>query len=455
MPASRSQQEDAGARLLPVLFWAGVGLAPLAALLLVLGPDGAARFAGALAVVAVVLIGLSIGLRQDVRGVREELAEILYDEIEVLRGDLRQDLTVAARAIHRQLGEKVQTLHETVDALRVQVEAPRYDRAETHQQGAGHAGPHPHVPVPGRPTGHASVGHPSGRADVGHGGHPYVGTAGVPPVMGGGVVRHTETVQVTTRHTIVDPAVDGTGVHGTVYGGTMYGRAADPGVGRHAGDWREPEPEPWTDQRPRDRHGGQRGPEPQLDDSREARRSWRYERDDDDPGDAPPGERWSGIRAGDRWASVRADDRGRELRMGERRAALHADESGTELRIEDRWASVRRDEPRRWDDEPRRWDAPERWSDDRWQDEPGDSGRWDERAGPAALPPGGGDSDWAHGWDVDRASTPGGRAGRRRYRDDDDDADDGYGWQSEWREPQPVRVRQRRGDYEASDDRWR
>ena len=441
MPAPRSQPEDAGARLLPILFWAGVGLAPLAVLLLVFGPDGAVRFGGALGVVAVVLIGLSIGLRRDVRGVREDLAEILYDEIEVLRGDLRQDLTVAARAIHRQLGEKLQTLHETVDALREQVEAPRYERAEPHQQGTAHTGTHPYVPVPGRPSGHASVGHPSGRAEVAHGGHPHVGTAGVPPVLGGGVVRHTETVQVTTRHTIVDPAVDGPGVRGTVYGGTMYGRAADPGVGRHAGDWGEPDPEPWTDQRSRDRHGGQRGTEPWLDDPREARRSSRYERDDE-PDDAP-GERWSGIRAGDRWASVHADDRGRELRMGERRAALHADESGTELRIEDRWASVRRDEPRRWD-------ASQRWSDDRWQDEPADGGRWDERAGPPALPPGGGDSDWAHGWDADRAS--GGRAGRRRYRDD---ADDGYGGQSEWRDPQPVRVRQRRGDYEPPDDRWR
>src|SRR5690606_31974756 len=268
-----------------------------------------------LAVFAVVLIGLSIGLRRDAKDVREELADILYEEIEVLRGDLRQDVTVAARAIHRQSGERLQALHETVEGLRQtvemlrgQVETPRYEHVEAQSQGIGHTGAHRYVsaPVPARPAGHAPVGQPHGRAEVGQG-HPQVGTAGTPPVMGGGVVRHTETVQVTTRHTIVDPALDGTGVHGTVYSGTTYGHAADPGAGRPGGDWGEPDGESWTDQRLRERYDSPGASEPWLDDPRESRRSRHYERDDDDLGDGPPaggGQRSRVAPPDERWAAV-------------------------------------------------------------------------------------------------------------------------------------------------------
>lgn len=256
------------------------------------------------------------------------------------------------------------------------------------------------------------------------------------------MVRHTETVQVTTRHTYVDPHADAQGNQGTVYGGTTYGRTAEPGAGRAGGDWEEPAGESWTEQRLRERLSAARAADPRAGEPREGRRSRHYERDDDPGSD----ERWSGMRAGDRWAAVRSDERGRELRMGERRAALHSDESGTELRIEDRWASVRRDEPRRWGSE-------ERWSEDRWGPEVEDTGRWGERHGQAALPASGAEPSWSQDWEADRGSASGGRAGRRRYRDEEDD--DGYGWQSEVPDPQPVRVRQRRADHDSLDDRWR
>jgi hypothetical protein len=218
------------------------------------------------------------------------------------------------------------------------------------------------------------------------------------------MVRHTETVQVTTRHTIVDPhADDGPRVGGgTVYGapGFERGRPETPdfiarpevaprsrteprGVGagpvlRGSHDRSvDPVEESWTEQRLREQLERRREvAEPVQRDASDrwpSRESWTErpdttdrwseraepdrwaERDDDD-------DRRPGLRAGDRWASVRSDDRGRELRVGERRAALHSDESGTELRIEDRWAAVRREDARTgagsWRDDDDRLDEP-------------------------------------------------------------------------------------------------
>ncbi|SCL14768.1 hypothetical protein [Micromonospora inyonensis] len=119
-----------------------------------------------------------------------------------------------------------------------------------------------------------------------------------------GVVRHTETVHVTTRHTVVD--------------GTP-----DPGPGGY-GRWTSREEQPWSGHAPEqaDRWDGY----PSREDHPRPDPDWRTS-------------------AGGRWATVRDDEHGRELRMGERRAALHADGDGTELRVEDHWAAVRR--PRR------------------------------------------------------------------------------------------------------------
>jgi hypothetical protein len=206
-----------------------------------------------------------------------------------------------------------------------------------------------------------------------------------------GVLRHTETVQVTPRHTNMDPHEEAT--RGTTYG-TRQPITARGGVQPHRDDYRDRDDhhrerddyrdrdESWTDQRLRE----------QLDRRREANDSGsldRWQRDGQDDRWAGPvideeGDRRPAVRAGDRWASVRSDDHGRELRMGERRAGVYSDGRGTEVRIEDRWAAVRReaglDRPHWEDDE--RLDAPRDFPyrdrerraigapdrDDRWSD---------------------------------------------------------------------------------------
>ncbi|HET8681466.1 MAG TPA: hypothetical protein VFM54_06285 [Micromonosporaceae bacterium] len=411
MPAPQAQQVRRGGRPLTVLFWAGVGLSPLAVFLLLFADgEGSLRGGAVLALLSVLIIGLSVALRKDPDSVRVELEDVLLDEVDAVRDDVRDDIATAARATHRQFSEKLHHLHESVEALRGEVDAARlaYEHANTAPAG-----------VHGAAAG--AVHHPSAADTAGPGRSPGMGRARI-PVVGGGVVRHTETVQVTTRQTIVDPRAEGQPGRGTVYGGgNVYGvrNAEIAPAGRHdaSAEWSEPAEESWTEQRlrerflaaraeegrsgPRDRHGdsrhgdgrhgdGRHGDDRHGDGRHEEGRDGRDRlgddherrggrgRDDDsldrwdgwlgaralesgessrgggrqsrsyDRDDDAPGadERWSGMRAGDRWASVRTDDRGRELRMGERRAALHSDESGTEVRIEDRWTSVRRDESR-------------------------------------------------------------------------------------------------------------
>lgn len=421
MPASAPPSERPGRQLLTVVFWVGVGLAPLAALLLLVGQSaGVLRVAAVLAVFSVVLIGVSITLRRDAETVRIDLEETLLEEIDSLRGDVRNDIATAARATHKAFGEKLQALHETVQALRVQMQldAGRTPAEPPPQAGYGRAG-YTHqeaAPV----VGHASIPMPPQPAATGHAG----GRARVP-----GVVRHTETVQVTTRQTIVDQGDDadasGQVYGGTAYGSSGYGESGSYGSNGSHGDWSasappapppparsrraaEPEEESWTEQRLR---GGGDGRRPRP-----------YERGDTDAGD---GGGWSGMRAGDRWASVRSDDRGREVRMGERRAAMHQDESGSEMRIEDRWAAVRREEPRRDD-----YRAESGWGGGGYQDRGGyqsgggqDSSwsqeRWEQPGTAGALPAGGIEptTSWGQQWGAPERE-PVGR--RRRYRDEDD-----------------------------------
>jgi len=438
MPASEAQRGQGGAKLLSVVFWIGICLAPLAAVLVMMS-DGATglRVASVLAILSVVLIGLSIMLRPDATRVRVEVEEMMFEELDVLRADVREDISTAARATHRAFSEKLQQLYETVEALREQVESAR---AEGFQVGAARTKSAP--PPPARPAS-----------------SPSVGTA----MVGGGVVRHTETVQVTTRSTIVDPHADGN--QGKVYGappGTVYGaRPADHSAGPsaprrpvdpvedHSADW-APREESWTEQRLRERTAEARdtGRDASSRDESAGRRSRHAEGRSDDVGDDP---RWTGMRSGDRWASVRTDDRGRELRMGERRSAVHSDESGTELRIEDRWAQVRRE-----DAQVRREDA--RHRGERWEPDQmnfgDDSGSWSEtnwerRGGDdaPALPasPAEPASTWTQGWSDEREREP---ARRRRGEDRDDrwERDDTTGRGA---------ARPRRPEFELTDERWR
>ncbi|MDG4794342.1 hypothetical protein [Micromonospora sp. WMMD1082] len=433
-------------QLLTVLFWGGVALAPVAALiLLVADGNGPLRFAAVLAILAVVLIGLSITLRTEGGG--RPHAEELRVEIDELRRELRGEIVAAAQRGNQAL-DAAQRAQEALAGLRRRAESGGAVPARSEEApGPGRA----RVPVPEpetparygeRSAGQAGVygaaqpgpaggygGYGGDRAAAGYGGdRPASGSAGVygsparaEPDSGPGdaaprplgVVRHTETVHVTTRHTVVD---GGGGESGSRYGGyparwsaQQPGERAQGGYGADreerswAGSAQEDE-RPWTAGADRDDDRRWSGGSGQRDGGSTYHDDQPANRDDRDwgtpydergydggaqpweaPAEAAPagrthraddtGEYWAQLRAGDRWAEVRDDDRGRELRVGERRAEVHADPGGTEYRMEDRWASVRRDEPRR--DEPR-------WG--------GDEGRrhgWDEPESPPALPAGG------------------------------------------------------------------
>ncbi|HEU4423529.1 MAG TPA: hypothetical protein VFR67_13440 [Pilimelia sp.] len=351
MPAPDSTTVRLDGRLLNGLFWAGVGLAPLAALLLLIGQDGGPlRVAVVLALLAVILIGLSITLRGRSKTMSLEFEDQLLDEIEALRRDVREDIATAARATHRAFGEKLQVVYQTVEALRAQMEAARaadpgrggFDRPAAGSGSSGvysSAGSYPSTgsypqggstAAPGPPPAAATGPQP----DPGH-----TGSAGRGYVPGG-VVRHTETVQVTTRQTIVDPLGDDPN-RGTVYGGGgTYGmRNAEPA----SGEWSAP---------------GQRSRRAEPDDD-----SWRDQRYEP---------RGAGVYGRE---EPTGDGRYSELRMGERRAAMRADDTGTELRIEDRWAAVRRDDGRR---DEARWDEA-RWEDARRDEAPRSADRWSEQ----------------------------------------------------------------------------
>lgn len=519
MPAQQNTDERRGRPLLSVLFWVGVGLAPIAALMLLLSEgNGPLRIAAVLAVLAVVLIGLSITLRGNAETARLEVEETLLGEIDGLRAEFRNDIGAAARSTHRSLGEHLQRLQDNLEALRGQLESARAELAHGGPARVGATG-FPHRPDSG---GYDSGGYDPGGYDPGHepaagtgaGGRAYTGPAGPPvglaphgmsqgipgghqqvvgnavqhvggratmPAGGamqhvpGGVVRHTETVQVTTRQTIVDPHADASGP-GTAYAGSVYGGRG----GAIDGDWSEQaargrrsaeyDGDSWTDQRVRNQRGG------------DGRRSGPYDRGDLGAAelDAGQDERWSDLRAGDRWASVRSDERGREVRMGERRAAVRADETGTEMRIEDRWASVRREESRHEESrhEESRRENGSRTAGHRDEDGWSDDGGWRDARGRGGTEKPGDGRDWDNrswddrGWEQ-RASLPALPAGG---------AEPAGSWGQGWSEPAPEREPARRGrryrdddqefgyppeddvpraggarrmDFELSDDRWR
>lgn len=127
-----------------------------------------------------------------------------------------------------------------------------------------------------------------------------------------GVVRHTETVKVTTRQTIVGGMPD----DGRRAAG--YDTGAAPVVS--AGPYRSGP----SDAEAYDLGGAEAG--------RYGTQPADYGRHRD--GGADQG--WPG----GRWASARRDAWGSQVRMGERHAALRADESGSELHVADRWSSV-------------------------------------------------------------------------------------------------------------------
>ncbi|OWV08779.1 hypothetical protein B5D80_11855, partial [Micromonospora wenchangensis] len=241
-------------QLLTVLFWIGVAFAPIAALILLFADgNGPLRFAAVLAITAVVLIGLSIALRADV-GVQAS-DEAVLDELEQLRRELRSEIVAAAQRGNQALDqsqraeEQVTALRRRLDAAAELAAAVAAPPAEDSVAGAGRARvpaaePAPEAPVgrrraaveepspdwshpedsapvaagrgrvpadrePAEPTGrrYAPERPTSGQAGV-YGAAAREPRGGVPAAESTsrplGVVRHTETVHVTTRHTVVD-----------------------------------------------------------------------------------------------------------------------------------------------------------------------------------------------------------------------------------------------------------
>jgi hypothetical protein len=493
MPAADIQQRRAGLPLAPGLLWTGVGLAPVAALLVILGGDntGLVRLAVLLAVIAVALIGTAFALRRDPEAMREQVEDMLFEELDILRDDVREDITTAARATHKAFGERMVTLQDSVNSLRGEFDNLRV-RVER--------GP---VPAPAVPPPVPPVTAPS---------PPMTSAPSVvpPAVAPHGVFRHTETVKVTTRQTIVDQNDGGRGA-GTVYGSNRVApepvvpaqrrperSAAQPRGDAGSGEsWSErllrqrlADERQGGDRRDEARYGEARYEETRYGDDRSGSHTWSGERQGgwraSEP-DIDNSGRITGVDAGDRWTSVRSDDRGHELRIGERRSALHSDHSGTELRIEDRWAAVRRDEIRRpeshqqperqwergrdsdadWSREARRdreagRDLPGRpaapWSESRPGEPRGEqSGSWAEprhgrsSAQPAlpAAPSEPSASSWMRGWDA----RPEPVSERVRARPGDDE---GHRWNGPDEEVPPARSpRARAAGYDTGEERWR
>ena len=285
MPVTDAQEEQRHARLFSVLFWIGVGLAPLAALILLVGSStGSLRAAVGILIISVILVGVSITLRRDSEGLKTELEDTMFDEIDSVRAEVRDDIGHAVQATHRALGEKMQYLLDQVESTRAELEATKA-QLETLR----------HQPVAATQRGRAPA--------------PSMGQHGQRQGMPPGVLRHTETVQVTTRHTIMDPHEDSS--RGTTYGTRQpvtrpWRGSATPTTTTATAtitgerDDRDRE-ESWTDQRLRDQLDRRRRGQ------RLGRRFDRWQRDGRD-------DRWVGpvideeddrrpaVRAGDRWA---------------------------------------------------------------------------------------------------------------------------------------------------------
>lgn len=95
------------------LFWVGVAIAPLAALLLVIGNGvGPLRAAAVLAVLSVVIIGLSVVLRDDAAMVKDDVEDQLRTEVDRLRADIDSLRRGVEVSVHREL-ERVHRELET------------------------------------------------------------------------------------------------------------------------------------------------------------------------------------------------------------------------------------------------------------------------------------------------------------------------------------------------------
>lgn len=205
MPATPSPDVRRG-RVPQVLFWAGMGLAPLAVLILLFGQStGSLRVAVVLAVLTIVLLAISIALRPSVDMVRVDIEHRVLDEMERIRLRVREETANATRSTQRALTDRIAVLDETVQHLRAQVDEVQANAALFDPAALGYVAP-PALEAP------------------------------VPP----GTIRRTETVQVTRRTTYDDT--------GTIYGSRAASERAVDAEWREERD--EPDDRPWMLGRP-------------------------------------------------------------------------------------------------------------------------------------------------------------------------------------------------------------
>jgi hypothetical protein len=116
MPVSNAfSRGRGGGRRLAWLFWSGVGLAPLAALLLAVGQGtGPLRAAAVLAILAVIFIGLSVVFREDPADIREDLTDQIRREVDLVR----RELGVVHRVLEGQLRRELDSVRGELELAR-------------------------------------------------------------------------------------------------------------------------------------------------------------------------------------------------------------------------------------------------------------------------------------------------------------------------------------------------
>lgn len=148
--------EPSPARPLPtILFGVGVGLAPVAASLLLIGEDGGVplRVGVLLVLLVALLIGVSVHLRATT-GHRQWRQVILAREMGQLRDDLRADIGDAIRLSQRAQNDRSQQLQEQIEVLRGQLDALRAGLARATAPPTAHPVESPYGgPVGGYRTG--------------------------------------------------------------------------------------------------------------------------------------------------------------------------------------------------------------------------------------------------------------------------------------------------------------
>jgi len=146
--------------MLRALIWVGVGLAPVAAVVVLLGGgDSSVRFAVVLIAVGVVLIGASSLVRNDPVLLGLDVDDRVAGEVDMLREQLRTEFAAAARVTHHRL----QSVQEELGRLRGAASAVPARPEPGHPTG-GRAAVGTPMPAPGGAS--AAVALPGGRAAV-------------------------------------------------------------------------------------------------------------------------------------------------------------------------------------------------------------------------------------------------------------------------------------------------